>query len=166
MKNSKLILPLLAILLATSCASIVSRSVYPVTFSSDPSGASLTIENRDGRVIYNGTTPTTIPLSSSAGYMRREQYKVTFRIPGCEPHTTYIFSELNGWYFGNILIGGLIGFLIVDPATGAMYRLPNELRTVFPETEGNEESFRELKILEIDNLPEEIDQEWLVPLEL
>lgn len=30
---------------------------------------------------------------------------------------------MDGWYFGNILFGGLIGFLIVDPATGAMYTL-------------------------------------------
>ena len=27
---------------------------------------------------------------------------------------------MNGWYIGNILFGGLIGFLIVDPLTGAM----------------------------------------------
>ena len=30
---------------------------------------------------------------------------------------------MNGWYFGNILFGGLIGMIAVDPATGAMYTL-------------------------------------------
>jgi hypothetical protein len=35
-------------------------------------------------------------------------------------------STLSGWYFGNILIGGLIGLLIVDPLTGAMYDLEPE----------------------------------------
>jgi hypothetical protein len=35
---------------------------------------------------------------------------------------------VDGWYFGNLLFGGLIGLLIVDPATGAMYKLePNEI---------------------------------------
>lgn len=34
-----------------------------------------------------------------------------------------IRSELSGWYFGNIVFGGLIGMLIVDPATGAMWNL-------------------------------------------
>ncbi len=28
---------------------------------------------------------------------------------------------MNGWYAGNIVFGGLIGILIVDPATGAMW---------------------------------------------
>ena len=32
-------------------------------------------------------------------------------------------SSLSGWYFGNIIFGGLIGMLIVDPVTGAMYNL-------------------------------------------
>lgn len=31
---------------------------------------------------------------------------------------------MDGWYWGNILFGGLIGMLAVDPATGAMYKLP------------------------------------------
>ena len=34
---------------------------------------------------------------------------------------------MDGWYIGNILFGGLIGMLIVDPATGAMYNLPDRV---------------------------------------
>lgn len=30
---------------------------------------------------------------------------------------------MNGWYIGNLLFGGIIGLLIVDPATGAMWTL-------------------------------------------
>jgi hypothetical protein len=30
---------------------------------------------------------------------------------------------MDGWYIGNILFGGLIGILIVDPLTGAMWKL-------------------------------------------
>jgi len=33
---------------------------------------------------------------------------------------------LDGWYIaGNLLFGGLIGYFIVDPATGAMWTLKN-----------------------------------------
>ena len=32
-------------------------------------------------------------------------------------------AYLNGWYIGNVVFGGLIGLLIVDPETGAMWRL-------------------------------------------
>ena len=37
-----------------------------------------------------------------------------------------IDTELDAWYFGNILLGGVIGMLIVDPATGAMYKLSTD----------------------------------------
>jgi len=40
-------------------------------------------------------------------------------------------GEIEGWYFGNIIFGGLIGLLAVDPATGAMYTLkPNSVGTL------------------------------------
>jgi hypothetical protein len=32
-------------------------------------------------------------------------------------------ATLSGWYFGNIIFGGLIGMLAVDPATGAMWNI-------------------------------------------
>jgi len=44
------------------------------------------------------------------------------------PYEVHVKLTVDGWYFGNVLFGGLIGILIVDPATGAMYTLkPNEL---------------------------------------
>jgi hypothetical protein len=108
----------------TSCASIISGSSYPVDFNSSPQGAELTIENRDGRVVFLGRTPVTVELESSAGYMRAENYRVTYRQPGAEPVTTRINATINGWYFGNLFLGGLIGMLLVDPLTGAMYQIP------------------------------------------
>jgi hypothetical protein len=119
------ILILLAIVAGTpSCASIVSRTSYPVDFNSTPQGAGLTIENSYGQVVFSGRTPTTVWLSPAAGYMRAEHYKVTYTQPGREPVTTWIHAQLNGWYFGNLLLGGFIGMLLVDPLTGAMFRIP------------------------------------------
>lgn len=34
---------------------------------------------------------------------------------------------MDGWYMGNLLFGGFIGFLIVDPATGAMWKLDDNV---------------------------------------
>jgi hypothetical protein len=34
-------------------------------------------------------------------------------------------SELSGWYFGNLLFGGIIGLAIVDPISGKMWTLPD-----------------------------------------
>ncbi|MDR2911998.1 MAG: hypothetical protein LBV38_01670 [Alistipes sp.] len=115
-----------------SCASIVTRSDYPVAFNSVPVGAQVTVENRDGFVVYNGRTPSTIYLEASAGYMRPERYKVTYRQPGREPVTNYIAARLDGWFFGNLLFGPpcWIGMLIIDPLTGAMYKLPSHSETL------------------------------------
>ena len=30
---------------------------------------------------------------------------------------------MSGWYWGNLVLGGLIGMLAVDPATGAMWNI-------------------------------------------
>jgi hypothetical protein len=47
---------------------------------------------------------------------------------GYESVDIAVAGTVNGWYIGNILFGGLIGMLIVDPLTGAMYTLePNEV---------------------------------------
>jgi hypothetical protein len=43
-----------------------------------------------------------------------------------DTRTVPIDFKLDGWYIGNIIFGGLIGFLIVDPATGAMWKLDTE----------------------------------------
>jgi hypothetical protein len=42
---------------------------------------------------------------------------------GYNPYETHVVSTIDGWYFGNILLGGLVGMLIVDPITGDMYTL-------------------------------------------
>jgi hypothetical protein len=34
-----------------------------------------------------------------------------------------IQNSIDGWYWANFLIGGVIGLLIVDPATGAMFEI-------------------------------------------
>ena len=111
------------------CASIVSNSQYPVTFDSNPSGAHLKIVNRAGDVVYEGASPTTITLKASSGFFKGEQYKVVASANGGSSTST-LTPTLDGWYIaGNIVFGAIIGWLIVDPATGAMYKLPPQHTT-------------------------------------
>ena len=49
---------------------------------------------------------------------------MTFSKEGYEEQSQTLQSSMDGWYWGNFLFGGLIGMLAVDPATGAMYKLP------------------------------------------
>jgi len=63
----------------------------------------------------------------TAGYFKGESYTITFRKDGYTDKIFALRSSVDGWYFGNILFGGIIGMLIVDPATGAMYNLPGQV---------------------------------------
>lgn len=113
----------------TGCASIVSDSKYPVAVTSSPSGAAYEIFNEGGVSVRSGVTPDEVTLRAGAGYFDGEKYTVTYRKDGYTSSTQTIESGIDGWYWGNIVIGGLIGMLIVDPATGAMYTLPEKINS-------------------------------------
>jgi hypothetical protein len=110
---------LVAIIFTAGCASIVSNKVYPVQIASDPSGARFTVSNRNGLEVQSGTTPQVINLEASSGYFKGETYKIVLTKDGFDDKIYTVTSSVDGWYWGNILIGGLIGMLIVDPITGA-----------------------------------------------
>ena len=117
----------LCALLLTSCASILSKSTYPVTFDTNPSGAHLVIRDKNGGAMFDGNAPTTITLPASAGFFSGARYTVEATMPGYAAATGTLEAGLDGWYIGNILFGGLIGILIVDPATGAMFKLDDRV---------------------------------------
>jgi hypothetical protein len=81
---------------------------------------------------------------------------VEYTTPSGEKTTLGLEPTIDGWYFGNILFGGLIGMLIVDPLTGAMYCLPTEVKADFG-------SSTQLKVDTIDNLTPEQKQN-LIPV--
>ncbi len=123
MKKIGCILVVFALLL-NGCATIVSKSEWPVRIGSTPEQADVTITDMgDGKKVFMGKTPTTVTLSSKGGYFRGKTYRVEVRKEGYTPQSTEIRSTINGWYIGNLLFGGLIGLLIVDPFSGAMWTL-------------------------------------------
>lgn len=141
---------------STSCATIFTKSSYPITFSSTPSEANITVINRAGNTIYTGSTPSTVTLKAAAGYMKREEYYVTFAKEGYAPKTVPVICSLDGWYIGNILIGGFIGMLIVDPASGAMYKFAET--TVHADLgQGDTSAVTELRIIDINQVPEDVE---------
>jgi hypothetical protein len=107
----------------SGCASIVSKSNWPVTVQSNPSGAKCVIAKANGVEMHSGETPMTVTLDASDGFFSSAKYIVNCSKDGHQKSSSEISAYLNGWYAGNIVFGGLIGLLIVDPATGAMWRL-------------------------------------------
>jgi hypothetical protein len=111
----------------TSCASIVSKSDWPMTIESCPSGAEITVWDEEGEVVHSGPAPAVITLTSKEGFFTKADYEVEATLAGYEPVRRKVRAGINPWYFGNILFGGFIGLLIVDPATGAMWKLDDSV---------------------------------------
>ena len=144
----------------SSCATIFTATKYQVSFNTTPDGAGITIENRDGKIIFEGVTPTTVRLKSAAGYMKKEEYIITFTKNGYAQKIVNISANLDGWYIGNIFLGGFIGMLIVDPASGAMYKIAKEDRVINETLQPiNEQA---LQVYDINNLPDKINKKDLI----
>lgn len=114
-------------LLFSSCASIFGGRNYSVRIDSYPNGANFEIINkRTGYVVESGVTPKTVRLPAGSPYFRKNNYIIKYSMPGYDENNELIESRLDGWYWANFAIGGLIGMVIIDPLTGAMYMIPVE----------------------------------------
>jgi len=144
-------------ILGTSCASIVSKSIYPVTIDTEPRGAHVVIYNRQGMEVFKGGTPALVKLKPNAGFFRRAIYDIEISKDGFTTKRVNITATLNGWYIGNLVFGGVIGFLIVDPATGAMYRIndPAVYENLIPAnmTTSADTQTHQLKVYDINDIP-------------
>lgn len=115
-------LALLALLVAltsatslSGCATIMSGGPDRVSVASNPSGAMVYVDRA-----MVGMTPTVISLDRA-----KEKAEIRLELPGFEPVVITREKSLNGWIFGNILIGGLIG-IIVDSATNNATKFDDE----------------------------------------
>ena len=110
-------------LTVSGCASIVSGPTQGVRLQAND-GSTYAVSDRNGGTISSGKTPASIDLPRGWGYFKTAHYKVKFNKPGYAPKIVDIVPNFNGWYLGNLLLpGGIVGMLIVDPSTGAMYKL-------------------------------------------
>lgn len=113
-----------AVACISGCATIFTGGgTQKVSIASAPPGAQVSITNRAGQVVSTGTTPFEVKLKKGAGYFKSENYTLSFTMPGYQSQQARLTPRISGWYFGNIAIGGLIGMVGIDPATGAMYKL-------------------------------------------
>lgn len=142
-----------SVFLFSSCASIVSKSTYPLSINSSPSNAKVSITDKKGKEIYLGNTPANVKLKAGAGFFSKAEYQVKFTSPGYDNKIVPITFKLDGWYFGNLLLGGFLGMLIIDPATGAMWKIETEFlnETLSKSTASTDP---EMKIMNINEIPE------------
>lgn len=163
MKSVSLLFTSLAIVSSISCSSIVSKSSYPVTVNSAPSGLKYTIKNSKDTTISSGRTPATVTLNASNGFFKAAKYQIDILQGTKVVGSTELAATLDGWYFGNVLVGGLVGLLIVDPASGAMWALPAEV-TVHKNTLAAHSAASELQVAYFSTLTEQ-QRQRLIKLE-
>ncbi|MFU8805952.1 MAG: PEGA domain-containing protein, partial [Bradymonadaceae bacterium] len=72
-----------------------------IQISSEPSGAEVFVNN-----VPVGKTPTAIRMP------RDPNTQLRVELPGYEPQTVILHKSLNPWIFGNICLGGPIGFIV------------------------------------------------------
>ncbi len=107
------------------CATIMKGGDQDMLVASDPKGATVSVYDARGMLIAGGKTPVTLPLAKGDGFFKPAKYRMVFEAPGYDPKEIWISGTLEaGWYLvGNFIVGGFIGWLVVDPITGAMWNL-------------------------------------------
>ncbi len=162
--KNKITLVIVGAVLLQGCASIISQSSWPVAIKSTPDSTAFTITNQKGDKIHSGTTPATVNLASGAGFFDGEKYTLHFTKEGFQEKTAILDTSLNGWYFGNLVFGGILGLLIIDPATGAMFRLPESFSVdLTPQSHSMGPSPIQDRIISLNDVPQELRSK-LIPV--
>lgn len=93
---------------ASGCATIIDGTTQTVSFHSNPEGATVRV---------NGTTLGVTPLAFD---LKKSKYnQVTFSKDGYKTLELPLESHLDGWFWGNIVFGGLVGST-TDGVSGAV----------------------------------------------
>ena len=109
-----------------------------------------------GKGVFTGETPATVTLAKGDGYFHGKDYTITISKTGYADQVVVVESSPNGWYIlGNLLFGGLIGWFIVDPLTGAMWNLtPDAIDAELVTNTESKNGTQSLTIVLLENVPE------------
>jgi hypothetical protein len=137
-RSFALVLAAASVPLITGCATIVHNGPRSLPVASTPPGAMVSIYDRAGKQVYHQATPFIATLPSKYKFFSGQSYRLVFEMAGYQKSEVQVVPKLSGWYWGNLAFGGILGMLIIDPATGAMYNLaPNKIdQKLSPETAG------------------------------
>ncbi len=117
-------LALTSLLTLPACASILGGGTsQSVNLQSTPSDASFVVKSSSGIEMSSGSGNQSVRLP------RKNEYQIEVRAPGYQSKNVAITKSLNGWVWGNLVVGWVIGFAI-DFIGGAAYKLEPSLVSV------------------------------------
>ncbi|HEU5047178.1 MAG TPA: PEGA domain-containing protein [Rickettsiales bacterium] len=105
------VLPLL--LITAACSTIIEGKSQQLTINTNPAGAKCTLNRKDTVIGSVDSTPGSVNIEKT-----KNDIKVICNKEGYQETTYLNHSGIAGATFGNIALGGLIGWG-VDSATGA-----------------------------------------------
>ncbi|MCX0501386.1 hypothetical protein [Erwinia billingiae] len=129
----RLLLALASAWLLSGCATIVGDQAQDVSIQTWPQGVKFVVQDETGRAVAEGITPKTVSLLKSDGsYLGKKKYTLQLERAGYVPQTIPLEERANLWYIlGNIPLGGIPGWLFVDPFNGGMYNIhPEKVNTI------------------------------------
>lgn len=94
-----------------ACASIIHGSSQQLNIASEPAGATVSVDNE-----AVGVTPVVAKLQ------RKDPHTITVKLDGYQPFQIKTERHTDGWVWGNIVFGGLLG-VVIDFSNGAAYKL-------------------------------------------
>lgn len=132
LRTGFLVLLMIAMISLTGCIGVIANgSSQDITINSVPAGAIVRID--DG---IAGNTPMVADLG------RAESHTVQVELDGYEPYTAVLSRSADGGIIiADIFLTGGLG-LIIDLATGGLYKLsPDEIMATFENVSMTEDSF-------------------------
>jgi hypothetical protein len=127
---------LASVVIISGCATIMKGSDQEVRIDSVPSQAKVSVKTMGGVTFWEGVTPARVKVP------KKNEYIVTISLQGYKESTVNITqSGIEGWFWGNLLCGGVIG-IVVDAVNGAMHKMsPDEISvTLTTASLGNNQS--------------------------
>jgi hypothetical protein len=103
------------LLFSVNCGSIIHQTTQHVPVKSDPPGAAVTVACGDVSNDPKLVTPTVVTVHRKPDFCT-----IALTKEGYERVDVPLRKTMSALYLGNVLVGGIIGF-IVDAANGAMW---------------------------------------------
>jgi hypothetical protein len=117
------------ILFLSSCATIIHGGDQDITINTYPSGANVKIINlNDNSEVGTYISPCIVNLERGYDFFEKGRYSIEIEKPGYAKKMILVRGSIDGWYIvGNFFSWEFLGWFLVDPATGAMWKLKPEM---------------------------------------
>lgn len=140
--------------LLTGCASIVSDDDTKTHIATNPEVAQCELTGKNFQLVVN--SPGTVILPARAAPIT-----VACETDGYKTTTAQLDTSVDGWIFGNIILGGVIG-AVIDGARGAGMKYPEEIIIALEpasfESEASRDEFYDSRRAEVERKWDEISQ--------